>query len=321
MAKKASPGQKLRKISVFSLLSAILLLAFFLFLPGQNIYQVVSQEKKPWVAGLTTSVPAPAPYPTNFTGVLPPELTAQAILVMDIPSGVWLYQKNPQARLSPASTTKIMTALVALDYFKMDDILTVKTQITEGRVMGLVQGEKLTFENLLYGALVHSGNDAAYTIAENYPGGVSEFVKKMNEKATQLSLASTHFTNPIGFEGNEHFTTAQDLARLAKAALENPTIAKIVGTPAITVADVGFRRFYQLENVNALLGKIPGVLGIKTGWTENAGECLVTAVLRNDRKVLIVVLDSKDRFGETTALIDWTFSNFRWEATSPPTKE
>ncbi len=320
MVKKGLPGKKL-KISVLTLVTAILLAAIFLFLPGQNIYQVSFAERNPLVAGVNITLPSPAPYPVNFTNVTPPDLTARAILIMDIPSGVWLYQKNPQARLSPASTTKVMTALVALDYFKMDDILTIKTPITEGRVMGLVPGEKLTFENLLYGALVHSGNDAAYAIADNYPGGVSAFVEKMNEKARELSLSGTRFDNPIGFEGNDHFTTAEDLARLANVALKNPTIARIVGTPAITVADAGFSRFYQLENVNQLLGKIPGVLGIKTGWTENAGECLVTAITRDNKKILIVVLDSKDRFGETTALIDWTFNNFQWQVIAPPTPD
>ena len=308
---------KKNKIFNFSVILFAVLLLIFFFYPGQNIYQTVTLEKRPLVSAFNTAVPTVAPYPVNATKILPPDLTSQAILVVDIPSGVILFQKNPQVKLSPASTTKIMTALVAMDYFKMDDILTVKTVITEGRAMGLASGDKLTFENLLYGTLVHSGNDAAFAIAENYSGGVDNFVKKMNAKAKDIYLLDTSFANPVGFEDSHHFTTAKDLARLATYALNNSYIAKIVGTPDITVADVNFTKFYRLENVNELLGKIPGVLGVKTGWTENAGECLVTAVTRDSRKILLVVLDSKDRFGETETLINWVFANYNWNNFSP----
>ncbi len=320
MAKKISSGQKLR-ISVFSLLLAILFLAIFLFLPGQNVYQTNLSQGKPLVAGLSVSLPTPAPYPVNITGLLPPELTAQGIVVTDISSEVPLYEKNSHLRLAPASTTKIMSAAVALEKFKMDDILTVKTALTEGKVMGFVPGEKFTFENLLYGMLVDSANDAAYTIAENYPGGLSQFIERMNIKAKELKLLETNFTNPIGFEDNNHYTTPADLARLSVYSLNDPTITKIVGIPSITVSDITFTRFYSLTNVNQLLGKIPGVTGFKTGWTENAGECLVTTVQKGDRRILIVILGSKDRFGETKTLIDWVFGNFSWEVISPSTPD
>lgn len=314
MAKKPSKRKTIR----FSFLLAILFLLFILFLPGQNIYQVNFKEGRPQVAGFATLIPSPVPYPVNMTGLLPGDLSAFGVLVMDIPSRVILYQKNSQLRLSPASTTKIMTALVAMEKYKMEQILTVQTVISEGRVMGLTTGEQMTTENLLYATLVHSANDAAFTLAENYPEGVEKFVERMNQKAAELFLTSTHFTNPIGFEDVNHFTTVKDLSFLANYALINPVIAKIVGTPAITVPNAGFTKFYQLQNVNQLLGKIPGVIGIKTGWTENAGECLVTAVAKNDRKILTVVLDSKDRFGETERLINWVFGNFNWQVIAPP---
>jgi len=317
MAKKTTK----RKTLGFSAALLFLILLIFLFLPGQNIYQASFKSKKPPFIGSPTSIPAPAAYPVNSTGILPPDLTAGAIMVVDIPSGTILFQKNPKSRLSPASITKIMTALVALEQYKMEDILTVKTPIFEGRTMGLTPSERLTFENLLYGTLVHSANDAAYTIAENYPGGVEKFVQKMNEKAKELSLNDTNFANPIGFEEAGHFTTAQDLAYLATFALQNPIIAKIVGTAAITVADANFTRFYQLQNVNELLGKVPGVLGVKTGWTENAGECLVTAITKNDKEILIVLLSSKDRFGEAESLINWAFTNFTWQTIAPPRQD
>lgn len=318
MIKKTSSRKISKSVPKFSLLLAFLMLLIFFFVPGQNIYQTTTKEGRPQVAGFSTIMPTPAPYPVNVTGLLPPELTAQAIIVSDIPSGVTLYKKNPTLRLSPASITKLMTAMVGLEKFKMDDILTVKTVISEGRTMGLATGEKLTFENLLYATLVHSANDAAYVIAENYPGGTEEFVTRMNKRAGELYLRQTHFTNPIGFEDVNHFTTASDLACLANIALNNQVLAKIVATPAITISDTSFTRFYNLQNVNQLLGKIPGVLGVKTGWTENAGECLVTAVSKNERKILLVVLGSQDRFGETKTLIDWVFANFTWQTLALP---
>ena len=317
MAKKNS----LHEISKISLLLLSLILLFFFLLPGQNIYQKNENEKIPPLLDFPLTIPTPAPYPMNLSGVLSPQLSAEAILVIDLPSQIVLLQKNPQMRLAPASTTKLMTALVALDQYKLDDVLLVEKVISEGKTMDLAVGDKLTVENLLYGLLVHSANDAAFVLAQNYPGGEDRFMEKMNQKAREFSLEDTHFTNPAGFEENAHYTSARDLARLATIALNNPTIAKIVGTPAITVHDVGFTRFYKLENVNALLGKIPGVLGVKTGWTENAGECLITALNKNGKKILIVVLGSQDRFGETNTLINWVFGNFTWQIIEPSRKD
>ena len=306
------------KISNLTFLLAILTLLLFLFLPGQNIYQVSLENSKPVAVGAHFVIPSPAPYPINTNGILPPSISAQGVLITDVVSQVVLYEKNSQMSLEPASTTKIMSALVALDYFKMDDILTVKEASVDGKIMNIFPGQKFTFENLLYGMLVDSANDAAMAIAGNYPGGLDSFVKKMNEKAKDLSLFKTHFTNPVGFEDNNHITTAVDLARLANFAMSDSTIARMVGTAGITVADAGFGHFYALQNVNELLGKVPGVLGIKTGWTENAGECLVTEVMKDNHKIMIVILGSQDRFGETKTLIDWVFNNFVWAATDSP---
>lgn len=173
-------------------------------------------------------------------------------------------------------------------------------------------GEKLTVESLLYGALVHSANDAAYALAESYPSGVEKFVEVMNNKARELGLSDTHFTNPVGFDDVTHYTTAVDLAKQAQAALSNKTFAKIVGTKSITVSDVTFTYFHELKNVNELLGKVAGVTGVKTGYTQNAGEVLVTEVKKNGQSVIFVVLKSADRFGDTTKLIDWVFNNYTW---------
>jgi D-alanyl-D-alanine carboxypeptidase len=290
---------------------SIVILLFINPSPNKYFYSIKKNKNFP-VSSKEIKLPPPPLYPVNVTKNLPMDMTAEGVLIKDIPSGVILYTKNEKNRFSPASTTKVMTALVALDKYKLNDILTVNTVMKEGRLMGLIEGETISFESLLYGALVHSGNDAAYTLAENYPGGVNGFVDAMNAKAKELHLDNSHFTNPIGFDHPEHYTTAVDLAKMSEAGLESDIFKKIISTKNITVSDTTFTYFHDLKNVNELLGKIQGVKGIKTGFTENGGEILISEVNKNGKDILIVLLKSRDRFGETEKLINYVFSNFVW---------
>lgn len=297
------------------ILYLVILAGFFLWYPGQNRLIMMAPAAVPTSLPIPFSIPTPVPYPTNVTGAYPgTEVTAQGVVIEDVDSGVILYQRNSYEPFAPASTTKILTALVALDTYDLDDVLTVKTRMNNGQTMKLVAGERMTVENLLYGTLIQSGNDAAYALAENFPGdGVEGFVAAMNEKAKQLHLTQSRFTNPVGFDDPNHNMTPMDLARLSSIALSNKTIAKMVAIPQITISDVTHTYFHNLTNVNQLLGKIPGVGGIKTGWTEEARENLVTLVERSGRRVIVVVLKSQDRFADTTKLIEWVFANHRWE--------
>lgn len=304
----------LKRFTAFFFFSLLL----FLF-PSPNIYFKQAGKNTGLFLPEEFNLPKPPPIPVNQTGVLPPSLSAGAVLVIDIPSNMVIYGKNERQRFFPASTTKIVTALVGLDHFLLDDVLTVKTVIKEGRIMGLISGEELSFESLLYGALVHSANDAAFAIAENYPGGIEKFVSAMNKKADLLYLENTHFTNPIGFDNEENYTTASDLAKIAKVALSNKVFTKIVSTKSITVSDMTYTNFHELKNVNELLGKVAGMSGVKTGFTQTAGEILVSKIERNGREVLFVVLKSSDRFGETKKLISWVFGNIIWKEFSPAT--
>ncbi len=289
------------------------LVVFFLFYPGQNRY-VMEQFTAIKQVDQPISIPIPPPYPVNRTGIIPGiEISAKSVVIQDLTSGVYVYKRNSTERLSPASTTKVLSALVVLEVMKLDDVVTVGPVMHDGQVMDLVEGEQMTVENLLYGMLIQSGNDAGYALAEHYPGGLDAFITAMNKKAAELHLTGSHFTNPVGFDDSNHYMTAEDLARLADVALSNSTIAKMVGIPQITVSDVRHIYFHKLSNVNQLLGKIPGVAGIKTGWTEEAGENLVTLMERNGRRIIIVVLKSADRFADTTQLIDWTFANIEWQ--------
>lgn len=311
--KRFSPGT--RGLFLFLILMVFSAGIFFGFRDTAKIFPQI--EKRPISVIPTISVtptPTMAPYPVNVTGMYPSDtITASGVVVVDVDSGVYLYKKNEEMKLSPASTTKILTALVALDAFALDDVVVIGKPFLNGQSIGLTAGEHITVENLLYGALIHSGNDAAFALADHYPGGVEKFVEAMNARAAALHMTGSTFANPVGLDDPNQKVTATDLSRLAVAALHNPVITKMVAIPQITISDVTHSQYHRLTNVNQLLGKIPGVAGIKTGWTEEAGENLVTYVDRNGRKIVFVVLHSRDRFGDTTKLIDWVFANYQWE--------
>jgi D-alanyl-D-alanine carboxypeptidase (penicillin-binding protein 5/6) len=299
-------------------------LILFLF-PGQN-WIIASSDiyEKP----LTRVGPQPfslADYPLNSTSATSPLLTARAIAVVDKDSMVMVSGKNEKESVLPASTVKIMTGLVALDSYKLDDYLVVKGVDNYGQDMDLEPGEIISVKNLLYGVLVASANDAALVLADNFPGGQKNFVKAMNRKAKELNLNNTYFANPTGLDSDEEdqlltdfsYTTALDLARLSAVAIKNPIFSQMVDTKSIEVSDVTGRLKHPLYNVNQLLGAVEGMRGVKTGWTQDAGECLVSFVERDGRGVIFVVLGSQDRFGETKKLVDWFFSNYRWVALTP----
>lgn len=245
-----------------------------------------------------------------------PVLSAQGVIAIDMDSGVSLYEKDADKKLLPASTTKIMTALVAMEYFDGSEVLTANMPYVEGQKMKLVRGERILVEDLIQGLLIYSANDAAEALAAAYPGGREVFVATMNRKAEQLSLNNTYFKNPTGLDGNSHRSTARDLVRLSEIAMREPRFASVVGMEEAVVESVDEKFRHYLRSTNELLGDVEGVKGVKTGWTENARENLVTYVERDNRKVLIAVMGSQDRFGETRELIDWIFDNYSWTVLS-----
>lgn len=253
------------------------------------------------------------PYPQTSPNFKPPaELTARAATVIDSKTAIVLFEKNPDLKHLPASTTKLMTSLVSLENCHPEKIVEVGYVENEGTKMGLESGDKLTVENLLYGLLVSSGNDAAFTLAYSCADSYAGFIAAMNKKAKALGMYSTHFANPAGFDDQLQYSTASDLTKLSRAAVANPQIAKIVATRSIVVTDITGTKTYYLENVNKLLGTIPGLEGVKTGQTEGSLENLVSKVTRNGNTIIIVVLGSEDRFEETKGLIDWAFVNHQW---------
>jgi serine-type D-Ala-D-Ala carboxypeptidase (penicillin-binding protein 5/6) len=255
--------------------------------------------------------------PVLNEGAVYPIVSAQSVMAVDLTSGVTLYEKDPNKALLPASTTKIVTALVAIDTYLPDQVLKVGKVTVEGQKMGLVWGEEIKFIDLLNGLLIYSANDAAEVLAQNHPGGRDLFIGLMNKKVKDLGLTNTHFTNPVGLDSGAQYSTTRDLVVVAKEAMKNETFAEIVGTKEKIVKSVDNRFTHRLMNINKLIGEVDGVKGVKTGWTENARENLVTYIDRNNRKVMIVVLGSSDRFGETKELIEWVYGNYRWQEVKP----
>jgi D-alanyl-D-alanine carboxypeptidase (penicillin-binding protein 5/6) len=261
------------------------------------------------------------PIPILNEKTTKPILTALSIYAADIDSGLTLYEKNSEEPILPASTTKIVTALVAMDYYLLDDVITVGDISVPGQKMNLVKNEKISARDLLYGLLIFSANDAAEVLAEGYPGGRGEFIDSMNRKAEKIKLSNTSFTNPTGLDGGDHYSTARDLVRAASYAIQKPFFAEVVATTEKKVTSIDGKTVHNLTNINELVGEIDGVLGVKTGWTENAQENLITFINRDEKRVMIALLGSEDRFSETKELIDWIFDNYSWEEVAGPEVE
>jgi serine-type D-Ala-D-Ala carboxypeptidase (penicillin-binding protein 5/6) len=241
-----------------------------------------------------------------------PEVSAFAVYAMDVDSGTVFFEKNPEISVLPASTTKIMTALVALELYSLDQVVVVPPHNSDGQKMKLVTSEQITVRDLLYGLLVFSANDAADVLSLNHPEGKQAFIAHMNSKAKQLGMNNTQFQNPSGLEQLGHFSTARDMTLLSVHAMKDPVFSQIVGTKNITVYNTDKTIAHRLVAINKLIGEVDGVLGVKTGWTENAKENLVSFVRRGDRSIAISLLGSDDRFGETTKLIEWIYSSYSW---------
>ncbi len=305
--------QKINKTKLFYLVILLTVFLVFICLAYLNI-----QVKKDLANVDLYDSPlsfVPSDYP-EVKEIYFPEISGQSLIIVDKDSQKVLYEKNSNLRFPPASTTKIMTALVALDYFRADDILTVKRGKVEGSVLGLKPGEQLRFEDLLYAMMLPSANDATVAIADNYPGGEVAFVGKMNQKAQELNLTNTHYADPVGLLDDVDYSSANDLARLASIALNNKEFAKVVSTKNKSIANLS-GKIYPLSNLNILLD-LPGVNGVKTGFTERAGEVLVTSQNVDGKHDLIfVVMQSRDRFGDTESLINYLTGNITFQSIRP----
>ncbi|MBP9819223.1 D-alanyl-D-alanine carboxypeptidase [Candidatus Woesebacteria bacterium] len=244
----------------------------------------------------------------------PPEISALAAVVVDEASAAVLYEKNSQLPVAPASTTKLMTALVTRKQFALNQALTVPpiAMTLDGARAGLQQGERLSVHSLLKALLIQSGNDAAVTLASSHEGGIPGFVQSMNQEAGRLHLTATAFQNPIGYDAPGHTSTAWDLALLSREVMRDPIIRQIVGTPRDRISDTSGGYFHDLVSTHKLLGIDPTVVGVKTGTTEDAGEVLITQFKQREQSVVVVVMGSSDRYADTIKLMDYVARGVEW---------
>lgn len=249
-------------------------------------------------------------------------LTAHSILMYDLTTDKVLYERDAKTRRPMASLTKIMTAIVAMENQKDDNQYTVTDADIIGEdSMGLVAGETLSMEELLHGLMLPSGNDAAEVLANNYPGGREAFIQAMNDRAKSMGLVDTQFSNPSGLQGDGiQYTTPYDLVVMTRYALEHfPLFEEIVSKPTHDIPATNTHSAYSLVNSTNLLTTYPGVRGVKTGFTPEAGMCLVTYLTYGNHKVIGVILNSENRRGEMKTMLDYSLMSVGVEP--PPFEE
>ena len=243
----------------------------------------------------------------------PPVIKARSALLLDVDSGKILFQVDPHGRHAPASLTKVVTALVALDHLRLEQTVTVPASINQlpwdSTRMGLRAGERLTVRALLYGLFLNSGNDAAVTLSEAAMPQAT-FIALMNARAATLGMGDTHFVNPIGLDDPAHYTSAADLARAATELLRRfPEVAAMADTPSLTLSATATHHAYALYNLNDLVRTYRGATGLKTGWTGRAGGCLIATATRDGRHLMVVLLASPRIFAEAATLLDYGFGS------------
>jgi serine-type D-Ala-D-Ala carboxypeptidase (penicillin-binding protein 5/6) len=245
---------------------------------------------------------APKPFPWK-------RIPAHSILLKELRSGRILFKHEVEKRLSPASLTKIMSALIILEKGHLDEMATVSRNAARAPKthLRLKVGEVFRLGDLLKAMMMVSANDACLAAVEHVGGDEAQFVKLMNAKAVGLGLSDTHFSNGCGFDGPDHYSTAEDLATLSEVAMRNAVFRDLVKEEREIITPVSGYRAYVLHNTNRLLGRIPGVEGVKTGFTSKAGRCLIAKVSQNGSDLLLVILNSNRRWNTAKSLIDYGF--------------
>lgn len=251
--------------------------------------------------------------PVAYGAPREPDISAKAAIIIEASTGKVLYTKNADDRRYPASTTKMMTLIVALEHGNLNDIVTTSQNAasTEGSSLWLSPGEKLKMKEMLYGMMLLSGNDATVAVAEHISGSVEKFAKLMTEKAHAIGAVNTNFTNSSGLPDSNHYTTASDLARIAAYGYKNPMFTQIISTKNIVIPWPGKDHDRDLYNENKLLWQYEGANGVKTGYTDAAGRCLVSGAKRDNIQLVAVVLDGDRMWEDSIKLLDYGFSQVK----------
>lgn len=256
------------------------------------------------------------PIPTEVIAKpVQPEINAVGAILIDAKTGQVLYEKNSNKQLAPASTTKIMTAIIAIESNRLDEKTTISKNAASvpGSTMHLQEGQLISLRELVTGLMMRSGNDAAVAIAEFLSGSVDKFVIEMNKKAREIGAIHTKFQNPNGLPTKDHYSTAYDLASIARYAMNNPTFAEVVSTRNTNIDwedSAGNEHEQSLKNTNKLLWMLDEADGIKTGTTNEAGPCLVSSATKDNQRLIAVTLNDKNRWEDSQKLLNWGFETF-----------
>lgn len=255
-----------------------------------------------------------SPAPTRRPGSPDPEPSTNRFIVVDGASGATLFQRNAYEPVAPASLTKIMTAILGIEHGTLAEHVKVDVDAhnyDDSTVMGLEPWFDVTLEDILYGLMLPSGNDAAEAVAHYVAGTTDSFVKLMNQKAAWLGLKATHFTNPHGLDATDHYSSPYDMAVMARYGMQYPVFQKLAIAKGYDIRESNIS--YRIVNLNPILWSYPGADGVKIGYTESSGRSIVASATRNDHRVFVAFMKSRDGLApDATLLLDWAFASFIW---------
>jgi len=282
----------------------------FLISDKENINEPLKIQTKKEVVNLF-----PFPLPIKKQNVPAFNSTCLSSCVIDYNTSTILFDNNKNKQLPMASLAKIITAFIILKDNNLDNLVTIKENSTKIAVeesqMGLIPGDKIKVKDLLYGLLVYSANDGAKALATYKAGSEEKFIKLMNNETKELGLKNTHFTSVSGIDTPSQYSSAYDLALLFKCTVQNPLFLQMINTKEYSFNSVNGTH-YVLTNTDELLGIDSRIIGGKTGSTDQAGRCFISLASQNDHKLITVVMNCPDRFGETKNLLDWTYNSYSW---------
>jgi len=241
-----------------------------------------------------------------------PQLSTNFYILIDNETNQILVSENENTRIYPASTTKLVTALTALNIYPLEEVVTISKDYVDGKVMELKSGDKVTIKTLVAGLLIHSANDAAFSLASHYPQGITGFVDQMNLLTKKYGLKNTHFVNFDGLHSPDHYSTVYDLSQIARIAIQNSTLRNYVKIKSMELTDIYGQKVYKVLSTNELLGVLPEVEGLKTGWTPEASGSFIALLNIDGHYLISVVAQSEDRFNDTKILLNWAKENLTW---------
>jgi len=281
---------------------------------SQTIPPAPTDTIRPLVGPVMPRVVDAGPVPTRKPGAQDPDPSTDHVIVVDGASGAILFQRNAYEPVAPASLTKIMTAILGIEHGNLSEHVNVDVDATtfaDSTVMGVKPGFDVTLEDILYGLMLPSGNDAATQIAHYVAGNEEAFVRLMNQKAAWLGLRATHFVNPHGLDVSDHYSCPYDMVVMARYGMQNPIFEKLAAAKSYDIRESNIS--YTMHNLNPLLGTYPGADGVKIGYTDNSGRSIVASATRNGHRVYVAFMKSTNGLAqEAGLLLDWAFGSFTW---------